>query len=289
MSMLLIKGSFHISAQAKPDGDTIGFIPDYVGEWKLVHGKPLRPSADGHVNVRLEAIDALETHYPGANKHDEHQPLTYADAAADELLDWLGFVDIQRHKDETVSVTPDRVAGYILTRGTDSLGRCVALVGRGRAPGASGYEIDVDDKLLAKTANYHLLSKGLAYPTFYQGFPQDLRRVLTNLVHQVQAAAPPANGLWSQDATTTGAKIVDMKSINTDVVILPKLFRRLKDYLDLGGDSLACFPSFLAGANDVFTLPDGKQLPGLHSILEITNGQTLRLTHPAEDLLFEEK
>ncbi|MEU6237057.1 nuclease [Kitasatospora sp. NPDC047058] len=288
MSMLLIKGLFHISAKAQPDGDTIGFIPDYVGEWKLVQGgRPLQPSADGHINVRLEAIDALETHYPGANEHDEHQPQTYAHAAADELLDWLGFVDIQRHDDETVSVTPDSVPGYILTRGGDSRGRCVALVGRGRSPGASGYEIRVDDKLLQRTANHHLLAKGLVYPTFYQGFPGDLRGVLTDLVHQVQAAPAPASGLWPLDATINGAKITGMHSITDEVVILPKLFRRLKDYFDLGNNALDCLPAFLAGADDVFTIR-GKKFHGLQRIMEITDGQTVRLTHPVEDLLFEE-
>ncbi|MFD0351092.1 hypothetical protein ACFQ0M_43840 [Kitasatospora aburaviensis] len=139
MPMLLIKGSFHVSATAKPDGDTVAFIPDYVGEWKLVEGgRPLRPKADGHINVRLEAIDTLETHYPGANDHDESQPPTYARAAADELLTWLGFRDIVRHDDQTVSVTPDRVPGYILTQGGDSKGRCVALVGRGTPRGPAG-------------------------------------------------------------------------------------------------------------------------------------------------------
>ncbi|MFD0275050.1 nuclease [Kitasatospora sp. NPDC127111] len=291
MPMLLIKGSFHISAKSQPDGDTIGFIPDYVGEWKLVHGgRPLHPGADGHINVRLEAIDTLETHYPGANEHNEHQPLTYAHAAADELLGWLGFQNIERHEDETVSVTPDSVPGYILTRGGDSKGRCVSLVGRGTPPGASGYEIDVDEKLLKKTANYHLLEKGLAYPTYYKGFPGDLRRILTDAVHAAQAAMPPANGLWPYDVTVSGAKIAGMHSITNDVVILPKLFRRLKDYFDLGNDALDCLPSFLAGADDVFKIQgDRKEYRGLHHILEITNGQTLRLTHPAEDLTFDEK
>ncbi|MFJ3788762.1 nuclease [Kitasatospora sp. NPDC090091] len=291
MPMLLIKGSFHVSAAARPDGDTIAFIPHYVGEWKLVEGgRPLQPKADGHINVRLEAIDTLETHYPGANDHDESQPPAFAHAAADELLIWLGFRDIVRHKDETVSVTPDRVPGYILTRGGDSKGRCVALVGRGVPPGPSGYELNVDKGLLAETANHHLLAKGLAYATFYTGFPSELRRSLIDLVHQAQAAAPPANGLWALDVTVRGAKITGMDSITKEVVILPKLFRRLKDYFDLGSNALDHFPAFLAGANDVFKINGaGPEIRGLHHILEITDGQTLRLLHPAEDLVFIEE
>ncbi|MFD0351093.1 hypothetical protein ACFQ0M_43845 [Kitasatospora aburaviensis] len=106
----------------------------------------------------------------------------------------------------------------------------------------------------------------------------------------MQAAAPPANGLWAVDATVNGAKVTCMDSITKDVVILPKLFRRLKDYLDLGSNALDGFPAFLAGANDVFKIHGtGKEIRGLHHILEITDGQTLRLVHPAEDLVFTEE
>ncbi|MEU9482551.1 hypothetical protein AB0D83_02590 [Streptomyces decoyicus] len=69
------------------------------------------PAADGHVNVRLEGIDALETHYIGNYGQEEHQPLPYAHAAADELLNWLGFANIQRSPNETVTATPDSVPG----------------------------------------------------------------------------------------------------------------------------------------------------------------------------------
>ncbi|MGW0424970.1 hypothetical protein [Streptomyces sp. NPDC003015] len=65
MPMLLIKGSFKVSEKAKPDGDTVSFIPDNVADWKLVPGcKPILPAADGHAN-------ALETHY-GGNYGSDH-------------------------------------------------------------------------------------------------------------------------------------------------------------------------------------------------------------------------
>jgi hypothetical protein len=63
MPTLLVKGSFKVSEKAKPYGDTVSFIPDNVADWKLVPGyKPILPAADGHANIRLEGIDALETH-----------------------------------------------------------------------------------------------------------------------------------------------------------------------------------------------------------------------------------
>ncbi|MFC8449131.1 nuclease [Kitasatospora sp. NPDC057223] len=287
MPLLMIKGSFHVTGRARPDGDTIPFTPDHPTEWKLVPGpRAIVPGAGGHVSVRLEGVDTLETHYLGHGA-EVHQPLLLAHAAADELLNWLGFTDVHRNPDETVTATPDRVPGFILTGGADVHGRCVALVGRGEPPGTSGFETNVGVQLLRRTANHHLLTLGLAFPTYYTGLFPVLRNELTAAVRQAQAA--PAKGVWPVDATLTGAKVAGMSSITDDVVILPKLFRRLKDYLDLGDPSLACFPAFLAGSGDTFRiLSTDTFVTGLHHIVEISNGQTLRMTRPVEDLLFDE-
>ncbi|MET8013318.1 nuclease [Streptomyces sp. NPDC005271] len=286
MPMLVIKGSFHVKGGAKPDGDTVPFTPDHPTDWKLVPGfRKVVPKADGHVNVRMEGIDTLETHYSGQGP-EVHQPLAFGHAAADELLNWLGFTNVHRNPDETVTATPDSVPGFILTSGADVHNRCVALVGRGAPPAPSGFEIRVGPELLRKTANHHLLALGLAYPTYYTSLPSTLRDELTVAVHQAKAA--PAKGLWPSDATMTGVKVTGMYSITHEVVMLPKLFRRLKDYLDLGNPALACFPSFLAGAADEFRiLPDNKLVTGLHHVVEITDSNTVRMTHPIDDFVFE--
>jgi endonuclease YncB( thermonuclease family) len=294
MSMLLIKGSFKVSETAKPDGDTVPFIPDNVADWKLVPGcKPILPAADGHANIRLEGIDALETHYGGSYGPDQHQPIELAHQAADELLKWLGFTSIVRKADETVTLTPTSVPGFILTQGTDIYGRCVALVGRGAPPGCTGYEINVDDALLKKTANHYLLSLGLAYPTFYTGFPVSLRNVLAAAAKQARESTPPL-GVWAKDVTQSGVKITGMTSITADdgAVILPKLFRRLKEYLDLHptDPSLACFASYLGGGADKFHMPPtSKEITGLQQAIEITNGNTVKMTHQPEEIIFVEK
>ncbi len=294
MPMLLIEGSFKVSETAKPDGDTVPFIPDNVADWKLVPGcKPILPAADGHANIRLEGIDALETHYGGSYGPDQHQPIELAHQAADELLKWLGFTSIVRKADETVTLTPTSVPGFILTRGTDIYGRCVALVGRGAPPGCTGYEINVDDALLKKTANHYLLSLGLVYPTFYTGFPVSLRNVLAAAAKQARESTPPL-GVWAKDVTQSGVKITGMASLTADdgAVILPKLFRRLKEYLDLNptDPSLTCFPSYLGGGADKFYLPPAtKQITGLQHAVEITNGNTVKMTHQPEEIIFDEK
>lgn len=292
MAMLLIRGRFKVEGGAKPDGDTLPFIPDDVDDWKLVPGDtPVVPKADGRASVRLEGIDALETHY-GEEPHVEHQPRELAHEAADELLKFLDFKTVLRDDDETVATVPDSVPGWILTRGADAYGRCVAFAGKGTPPVYSGYWTDVDEDLLKRTANHRLLLLGLAYPTFYSGLPFHLRELLAEAAEKAKASA---KGVWKVDRTLDGVKVMGMASLTDDrtgVVILPKLFRRLKDYLDFTGTapSLACFRAFLAGAQDEYRLPDsGRVHRGLHHIVEVTTDNTVKMTRPCKDIVFVEK
>lgn len=75
-------------------------------------------------------------------------------------------------------------------------------------------------------------------------------------------------------------------------MILPKLFRRIAEYLALEADQtsvdLAQFPGFLAAhADALFTVPDGHATT-LDTLVEVT-GQTVRLTVPPERIVFAEK
>lgn len=186
-----------------------------------------------------------------------HQPLTLARAAADELLSCLGFTDIQRDADATVTACdPDTTPGLILTRGADLYGRCVAFVGRGPAPRTPHPTRPTPRSsstwmLLRTNVNHHQLGTGLAYPTYYRNLFPVLRNEFTTTVTAAQAAQ---RGVWAGDATTTGAAVTTATSLTDDVVILPKLFRSLADYLQLGGGdlSLVGLTAFLAQARDRF-------------------------------------
>jgi hypothetical protein len=166
MAMFLIAGGFRITG-AQPDGDSIRFTPDDPAKWDLITGpNRVKRNASGAAQLRLDAIDALETHYGTPRTH---QPLGLAHAAAAELLDWLGFSNVVRAPDETVtSSIPDAVAGYIFTRSSDLYGRCIALVGRGAPPHDDGSSVFVDVAALRTCANHHLIRQGLAYPTYYR-------------------------------------------------------------------------------------------------------------------------
>lgn len=104
------------------------------------------------------------------------------------------------------------------------------------------------------------------------------------------AARTAGTGVWAQDATLPGFRLVSRAQLTEDLVILPKLFRRLAEYLSLdetGKVSLAGFPAFLAAHDDrLFTVPTGQATS--FDTLITRRGQTLTLTVPPERIVFIE-
>lgn len=90
---VLIKGK-------SPDGDSIRFVPDNVDTLRGLRGDHrIHPSpTDGSIQLRLDAIDAPETHYAG-----QHQPL--AEVARDELVAFTGFHDVTYDGSGTVTTS----------------------------------------------------------------------------------------------------------------------------------------------------------------------------------------
>lgn len=188
--------------------------------------------------------------------------------------------------------TPDSRPGFVLTRFADKYGRPVALAYGDdteviRLPGAghdSGTKVRLDADGLRGSANDQLLAEGLVYPTFYSRLYIQLWTALTE---QAAAAQHARLGVWAGDATTTGFTVTSRDQLQ-ELVVLPKLFRRLADYLrlqapddvDLGG-----FAAFLAARNDrLFTIPDG-HATGLDTLVQVT-GQQVTLTVPPERIVF---
>jgi hypothetical protein len=176
MPMLCVAGAFEI-VSTEPDGDSIRFVPTNVGDWAKVSGRHrVRVNARGGAQLRLDAIDALETHYAPRGGHTLHQPLDLAHQAAAELLKWIGFRDVVRDGEKVTAVRADALPGFVLTRTADMYGRCVALMGRGDPPAASGQQHRVGVALLRRTANHRLITTGLAYPTFYSAVRRPAQR-----------------------------------------------------------------------------------------------------------------
>src|SRR5262249_46537775 len=132
----------------EPDGDTVKFQPDTPG---LVEGLPRvsgsPPDLNGRgISVRLEAIDALETHFG-----DTHQELAGANAARDELLRRLGFTNVTYFPDlpnKVKSADQDSIRGHVLSNGIDANGRMIAFGYPGEHPGPDGAGVFVDEALV---------------------------------------------------------------------------------------------------------------------------------------------
>jgi hypothetical protein len=125
------------------------------------------------------------------------------------------------------------------------------------------------------------------FPTYYTNIYVDLRDELTQ---QVTAARQAATGVFAGDLTQTGVTVESLATLTDEAVILPKLFRRLTDYLQLNGDdpSLAGFAAFLSQQDDeLWVIPTG-QKTGLDTVVDVA-GQTVKLERLPEELVFEEK
>ncbi|MER7083253.1 Endonuclease YncB, thermonuclease family [Saccharopolyspora kobensis] len=290
MTFTLIKGAFRITGSS-PDGDSVRFYPTDPDTFRKA-GLSVRLNARGGVQLRLEGIDALETHYRPQARGSElwHQPAELADAASSALLQHLGFTSVERDDDGRVTAsTPEEVSGHILTRFADTYGRAVAFAFPGQRPGRStdGADVRLDPDGLPNSANHALLEAGLVYPTFYSKLFVDLRETMAEVA---VAAREARRGVWAEDTTLEGLRLRSREQLREEVVLLPKLFRRLVDYLELeesGGVSLSGFSRYLDTRDDrLFTVPTGHATE-LETLVEVRR-QTLRLTVEPERIVFTE-
>ncbi len=287
MPLIAIPGKYRLIG-ASPDGDSVRFYPDVPTAFADA-GLQVRTNATGGAQLRLDAIDALETHYtPPTASAPWHQPAPLGDGAASRLLDLLGFTDVQRNDRNIVTAsTPAETPGYILTKFADKYGRAVAFAYAGHRRGGTSKPVYVEVAELKRSVNYRLLADGWVYPTFYSQLFVDLRNALSDAAI---AARQAGKGVWEHDATLSGFRLTSRSQLSDQLVILPKLFRRLAAYLTLdepGKVSLAGFPAYLQTSNDkLFTVPAG-QATHFDTLVQ-RKGQTLKLTLPPEQIVFQE-
>jgi endonuclease YncB( thermonuclease family) len=291
MGFLLIKGKFYILGY-QPDGDSVKFKPDNNNLFKKLKtdtGKvgQVKVNNKGMAQLRVEAIDALETHYSAGKLL--HQPWTQATSARLHLLNFLGFTGIQFGETETkvTGVNQDGLKGYILTKYVDNnrYGRPVSFVFPGTSSKPDGSDVFLDEKLLKKSLNYEMLLSGFAYPTFYKNLYTDLRSEFTRAIKKAKQAN---RGIYADDVTTCGFQFKNMKSITDDEVILPKLFRRLAEHINKEGGKISTFKDFLEDKNDELFVMGKFHRQNLNNLVEVKK-KKVRLTEKPEDIIFYPK
>jgi endonuclease YncB( thermonuclease family) len=212
----------------QPDGDSVRFVPDDPALLRrLQDGDRIRVSADGSVQLRFDGIDAPELHYQG-----RAQP--QGASARDALLQRLGFsgVDYAVDGSTVVAATPAAVPLVIAAEMAEINGRPVSVVFAGASAArlipSSGLEVDPTPDLLADSVNVWEAASGIAYPLLYTSTPPTLREVFRAAAQRAQAAAA---GVWAADSTPSFPVTTAAALGPGGVLIWPKLFRRVIDYL----------------------------------------------------------
>lgn len=277
MPFYIIKGTFHVLGYS-PDGDSVRFSADDEGNWSKLSGPPVTLNARRHAQLRLEAIDTLETHY-----RNLHQPPGLATEALDFLLRGLGITGVKWDVLRTrVTDANDGTEGYIISRAVESNRRPVAFAFAGPPPKGDGSSIFFDAELLRESMNYKSVEAGLAYPTYYKGLFSDLREALTEASAR---ARQDSLGVWAEDRTNAGFEVDGVESITEEHVILPKLFRRLAEYMEAGG-GVGGFREFLEMKEDGVTIISSAHFTHLDTLVRV-DGNVVRMTEPPENLIFE--
>jgi Staphylococcal nuclease homologue len=287
--MILIEGNFSIVGSS-PDGDSIRFLPNDLTAWNKLEQR-VHSNKAGVTQLRLDAIDSLETHFqpPKSRIGSKHQPPPYAELAANRLLDLLGFDCDTVERDEewrVLSAHPATVPGYILTNFADQYGRSLALGFAGRSGRPDGSIVTANEKWVQQSVNFQLLKEGLVYPIFYANQLMEIRQFLSVAVAEARSTQA---GLWSVDVTTAGFDLTGYESITRDAVIFPKLFRRLMGYLSQHeGLGLSGLAAYLTVNSDRLILADRGTATTMWDLLKV-EGHRIQLMQPIENLLFMEK
>lgn len=279
MGFHVLKGTFHVVGYS-PDGDSIRFKADEPEQWLKLEGRSVKPNRKGHAQLRIEAIDTLETHFM-----THHQPAPLADLATENLFSLLGITDVEWSKNRSqVTSAKDGVAGYVLSRGTDKYGRPITFLFTDIEELAGKSSVFLDEELAQKSVNYKMIYDGFAYPTFYDGFFYDLRAEFASATKLARATR---RGIWEVDKTRDFIKVDTLSDITDTHVLLPKLFRRMADYIvkngRFDGDD---FIDQLKAKREKVMILNILHFTHLDNLIHVNRAGEIRFTQDPENLVF---
>lgn len=286
---LVVTGRLTIIGR-QPDGDSVRFIPDHPQTLlRLPRASRLRPASDGSVQLRMDGIDAPETHFLS-----HAQP--YGIEARKQFLRILGFRGVTFSEGGSVtSAEPKTIPATIFIGLLDPYGRPVSYLLLGvSSKHHDGDMISPDSELLAVTVNLQLLTSGATYVTVYSSTPpaqQDF------LIASARIARDKKLGVWGLDSTArfelTSPASIDPAS---GVLILPKLFRRATSYLKareagFTGD----FPSWIKStinnvyhSDDDFVIRSDGSVVRFHELVHQTDTTITTELDPLTDIFIEQ-
>lgn len=262
---------------SQPDGDSVWFKPKNRNHLERLGSRKIDYNKGGYVQLRFEAIDALELHYKGSHQHPKMSIKT-----RDFLLSNIGFTDIKysgklNPRLTVASATPPSIPGYILTKDAGPHRRPISFVFTGSSDVVDGNEIWLTSDHIRTSLNAKLAKNGYVYPAFYTGLPLDLRNVISSLCDDARS-----NNLnvWSVDQSKTGFQVEHLEDIE-EISIWPKLYRRLIRFFKETSLNIEDFKSWLRSDldnDDQIYFFEENSLGRLHNLLEI-DGNTIKMKY----------
>ena len=112
----------------------------------------------------------------------------------------------------------------------------------------------------------------------------DLRNELTSVVKTARANN---SGLWTVDRSTAGFEASNLAVIIDEVAILPKLFRRLSDYMATAGTAVGFREALALSEEAVWDLRDQNRTHFDTFIEQAPGSVHIRMTRAPEELVFD--
>ena len=279
MRYKVIKGTFHV-AGFSPDGDSIRFEADNLSNWDYFNWKTEKKKNKKSRQLRFEAIDALETHYKEC-----HQPRSFGIASLEVMLQMIGIENILYNIAFTRIVSADDgVPGFIAASALDVYQRPISLVFPGDTPLRDGDELLSHELPMEESINLKLIQLGLVYPAFYSSMQDDL---INQFSTETRTARKNKVGIWSLDKTPKFT-IWNKDTIENDIVILPKLFRRLVSFFEREGtyDNLKKYMK--KKRRDKVLVRSSGENKKFSDLMEVNDREIMFLEEP-ENLIFNPK
>lgn len=271
MDYYLIKGCFHVVGYS-PDGDSLMFRANNDRHWEKIvteHRSMFNQkleNGEGAVQLRLQGIDALETHYSPApipkpkdlkksssSKAEKpkqgkfRQPAVFGDLATTTLLEQFGVepksikwrrsgwggayiseLSIQKgSRSRNINTKhADELEGYIVVNDMDRKGRPISWVFPGKSSTRDGSRLTTSS--LQKILKRSGNYKLVSTGLVYPYFFFTLEAALRDvLMHAVKNAQRQKMNIWSVDESAKGITTRKLSEFTEEHLIFPYLFRRL--------------------------------------------------------------
>lgn len=283
MDYTIIKGTYHV-AGFSPDGDSVRFKAKNPSIWKD-SGLEMEQKSSG-LQLRLEGIDALETHYQSApGRPFWHQPRAFSFAAMEEMLRLVGISDVVYNLAmSSIKSAKDGTLGTLAVLDGDRFDRPVSLLFAGDIKTlADGAKVPFLKLPMKECVNLKLLKAGLAYPAFYYTTPVELIELFAKEAAKVRKSR---TGIWALDRSEDFT-MWNEDSIVYDVVIYPKLFRRLVSFMEYSS-SFADLEKYLEAKDDKLRLRSTGEETTFAKVIAVKD-RRVTMSAKVDDMIFDPK